>query len=133
MTGLSPATGIPTLRDRLASIVRTVVPGIVGTALAWLASRGLDLTAYTNAVNLFLVPACITVYYSAVRWLEARYPAAGLLLGWRAEPKYVTPDGEPIAPPPVEPVRYERTPDRPLPGGTHRGNPDGSWSPADPL
>ncbi len=83
--------GSQTVGDVLISIVRTAVPSAVGTVLAWLASRGLDLTAYGNAVNIYLVPATIGAYYTLVRLAEQRWPAAGVLLGWRARPKYAAP------------------------------------------
>ena len=38
--------GTQTVGDVTISIVRTVVPAIVGTIIAWLADRGLDVTAY---------------------------------------------------------------------------------------
>jgi uncharacterized membrane protein (DUF441 family) len=79
------------LGDVLVSLVRTIVPAIVGTVLAWLASRGLDLTSYSNAVNAALVPLFIALYYALVRLAERKWPIAGILLGARRQPKYVPP------------------------------------------
>lgn len=99
MTGQHSEPFDPTsIGDVLVSTVRTVVPAIVGTLLAWLASRGLDLTAYTNATNVVLVPICIAVYYTAARLLERKSPVFGFLLGSRRQPKYALP-AEPISPP----------------------------------
>jgi hypothetical protein len=87
-----------TLGDVLVSLVRTIVPAIVGTLLAWLASRGLDLTAYSNAVNAALVPLFIALYYALARLLERKWPVFGLLLGARRQPSYVPPvDNRPAA------------------------------------
>ena len=102
-----------TVRDLGASLVRTVVPYVVGTVIAWLLSRGFDLTAYENAVNVWLTVACGSAYYAGARWLETRYPAAGLLLGWRAQPKYIDPSGAPVPGPVSEPTRVYRS-DEPL-------------------
>lgn len=94
-----------TVRDLGASLVRTVVPVVVGTVLAWLLSRGLDLTQYQNAVNVWLTLACTAGYYAAVRAAEVRWPQVGLLLGWRAQPKYIDFAGQRV-PPPVIPPPY---------------------------
>lgn len=100
-----PDPGPPVVKDVLASLIRTAVPVVVGWVIAWLATRWLDLTAYSNAINAWLVPVCIAGYYTLVRLLEAKFPAFGWLLGLKAQPKYVTPAGQPIAPPPAEPIR----------------------------
>jgi hypothetical protein len=81
--------------DVLVSHVRTYTPVAVGTLLAWVASRGLDLTGYSNAVNVFVVPIVIAVYYAGARLLERKWPVFGLLLGSRRQPTYVQPVIEP--------------------------------------
>ncbi|WP_329520489.1 hypothetical protein [Spirillospora sp. NBC_01491] len=75
------------------SIVRTVVPLIVGVLVGQAARIGLDLDA--TAVTAVVTPAVTAVYYAAARWIETRYPAAGrvlLSLGLaRGVPAYVSP------------------------------------------
>ncbi len=83
--------GSQTLGDIAVSIIRTVVPGIIGTLIAWLVTRGFDLSSYENAVNLYLVPACIAGYYSLVRVIEKNVPAFGVLLGYKRPPVYIDP------------------------------------------
>ena len=60
------------------SIIRTVVPLIVGVILAQAARIGLDLPA--GAVEEIVTVVAATVYYAAARWLEQRYPALGRIL-----------------------------------------------------
>lgn len=85
------------LGDVLVSHVRTYTPIVIGTLLAWLASRGLDLTAYTNAVNVFVAPITIALYYTLARLLERKWPVFGFLLGSRRQPQYVPPAGPSLA------------------------------------
>lgn len=59
----------------LASIIRTIVPVIVGVLLGWAAKVGLDLP---EGPVTELVTVTITVaYYALGRWLEQRWPAVG--------------------------------------------------------
>jgi len=59
----------------LASIIRTVVPVIVGVLLGWAAKVGLNLPegAVTQVVTVVITGA----YYALGRWLEQRWPAVG--------------------------------------------------------
>lgn len=98
-----PASYSP-ISDTIVSVIRTVVPAIVGTVIAWLASRWFDLSQYENAVNAWLVPACIAVYYALVRLLERKWPVFGVLLGARKQPVYIDQSGANV-PPPVLPPR----------------------------
>ncbi|MGW5259707.1 hypothetical protein ACWEQG_01950 [Microbispora sp. NPDC004025] len=59
----------------LASIIRTVVPVIVGVLLGWAAKVGLDLPE--GPVTELVTVAITGVYYAVGRWLEQRWPAAG--------------------------------------------------------
>lgn len=95
--------GSQSIGDIVVSIVRTVVPSIVGALIAWLITRGFDLSGYENAVNLYLVPACIAGYYALVRVIEAKVPAFGVLLGYARPPKYIDPNGAPVPVPGIEP------------------------------
>lgn len=74
------------MSDQVVSLIRTVVPVIVGSLLTWLAGRGiaLDGAAVTPAVTTLI----IGVYYAAVRWAEVRWPRAGWLLGVARPPSY---------------------------------------------
>lgn len=83
-----------TLRDYLTSVIRTVVPTLWGTALAWLVSIGiLDQAAADGpgvAVGGFLVTICVGAFYALARWLEPYLPTflAALLMGSPKAPDY---------------------------------------------
>jgi mannose/fructose/N-acetylgalactosamine-specific phosphotransferase system component IID len=69
------------------SIVRTLVPVVVGSILAALASVGLDLPE--GLVTEVVAAVIITLYYAAVRLLEENFsPAWGWLLGVAKVPQY---------------------------------------------
>lgn len=79
-----------TVRDYLASLVRTLVPLAAGLLIAAAAKVGLDLSAVAEP----LVDAlCVGGYYALVRLAESRWPAVGVLLGWKAQPTYTEPNG----------------------------------------
>ena len=79
----------PTLSALWVSIVRTIVPIIVGGVLAWLAARGitpLDSEMHTNLTAVLTV-ALSGLYYVAVRLLEVYVaPRFGWLLGLAKQP-----------------------------------------------
>lgn len=102
------APAAPVRPNTAPALIRTLVPIVVGAVLAWLASRGLDLTAYENAVNVYLPPVLGGLYYAAVFALEKRWPAFGWLLGYARQPQYVDETGAAVPPPTVEP-RYATT------------------------
>jgi hypothetical protein len=78
------------------SIVRTVVPIVVGYFLALPVVRLLGLT-HDQAVGL--VTALLTaVYYAGARTAEHYFPAAGWLLGIATAPVYPTPPAVTAAP-----------------------------------
>lgn len=62
----------------LASILRTVVPVIVGVLLGWAAKVGLNLPggAVTEIVTVVLTAA----YYALGRWVEQTWPGVGRFL-----------------------------------------------------
>ena len=70
----------------LPSIIRTVVPVIVGVLLGQAARLGLDLPA--GAVTEIVTVAVTAAYYAIVRAIEQRVPAVGVLLGYPRAPKY---------------------------------------------
>lgn len=77
--------------DLGVSTVRTLVPVIVGLAVAWLAKAGvtIDNATLSHAIDAIAVGA----YYAATRALEARWPAAGWLLGIAKAPTYTPKPG----------------------------------------
>lgn len=74
------------LSDWLVSWLRTNVAAWIPTVAAWLAGFGIDLPVEPSSVAI--VSLAISAYYTLVRLLEARWPAAGVLLGWKAAPSY---------------------------------------------
>jgi hypothetical protein len=79
------------MSEFIVSVIRTVVPTVVGAAIAWAMVHGLgwaNLGSYQDQVSAWLVVACISGYYALARWLEERYPWAGLLLGVARRPAY---------------------------------------------
>lgn len=78
-----------TAANYVPSLIRTYVPVGVGAVAAWLAVRGLNLDAGTQAGATAALTGLITgAYYAGVRALETKYPALGVLLGHRAQPVY---------------------------------------------
>lgn len=80
------------------SIIRTVIPVIVGSVLTWLAAKGIDVDP--EQVNAWLIPIGISVYYTVVRFLEDKFPALGWLLGLPKQPGYSPADAPPARPAP---------------------------------
>lgn len=74
------------LSDYGTSIVRTVVPYLVGFVVAQGAKRGLDIDA--AEVTPIVTVVVGTVYYAVVRKIEETKPGVGKLLGKAAEPVY---------------------------------------------
>lgn len=62
----------------LASIIRTLVPVVVGVLLGWAAKVGFDLPA--GAVTEVVTVALTTVYYAVARLLEQEWPQVGRFL-----------------------------------------------------
>lgn len=79
-----------TLKDRLASLVRTGVPYGVGLALAWIGRKtGIILSDSSSAeVTAWAGFLAGTAYYGIVRWAESRWPRVGWLLGLAKTPTY---------------------------------------------
>lgn len=74
------------MSDAIVSIIRTVVPAIVGTIVAQALKAGIDIDG--TAVSSALTPVAIGGYYALVRWAETRWPKAGMLLGVPRPPSY---------------------------------------------
>lgn len=68
------------------SLIRTVVPIVVGALVGWLATRGVEVDASTIIPAVDGVVAAL--YYAGVRAAEQRWPAAGWLLGSPGAPSY---------------------------------------------
>jgi hypothetical protein len=74
------------MTDYGRSLIRTIVPLLVGSLVAWLATRGVSVD---QALILPAADALFTgVYYGIVRWLETKSPKAGWLLGIPGAPSY---------------------------------------------
>lgn len=86
----------------LSSLLRTVVPIIVGAVLTFLVKHGIldpDTTSEAEELTLLLNTVVTGAYYAAVRLLETKVnPSFGWLLGLAKQPGYA-----PGTPPPAEP------------------------------
>jgi hypothetical protein len=76
--------------DLFLSLRRTVVPLVVGAVAASALGPWLPMDVVAEWTTVLLA----TAYYAALRVLELRVPAAGLLLGGRAIPRYEDPEAE---------------------------------------
>ena len=68
------------------SVVRTIVPLVVGTVVATAAKAGWHITSATTTV--VLAPVISAAYYFLVRLIEEKLPKAGILLGVPTKPQY---------------------------------------------
>lgn len=71
-----------------ASIVRTVVPIVVGAVLGWLAIAGIELDSeFETALTAFVTALFAAVWYIAARIFETYVsPKLGVLLGLPKSP-----------------------------------------------
>ena len=73
------------------SIVRTLVPVAVGQIIAYIATLGIVVPGdVETALTVVLGFIATTVWYTAVRFLEQKFPKIGVLLGWAAVPESYT-------------------------------------------
>ena len=88
----------PTGNVLFQSILRTLVPIIVGAVLGWFASAGIEVDPeFESALTVTLTAAGTALYYIAFRVLEVYVsPKFGLLLGSKKSP-----DGYSEGAPPV--------------------------------
>lgn len=84
----TPPPPYPSGHDFAVSLIRTIVPTILGTILAHLAARGFELDG--PGVISAVTGLCIVGYYAIVRAIETRRPAAGVLLGTTRQPVYAS-------------------------------------------
>jgi uncharacterized membrane protein (DUF441 family) len=76
-------------QDLFTSWIRTAVPIVIGSVLAWLASQGVTVDdSLKTALDLVLGGSLSIVYYIVVRFLEVKWPAVGWLLGTPKQPNY---------------------------------------------
>lgn len=74
------------------ALIRTIVPAVVGTVFAWLASVGLALDAETQALLILALVAAFTgLYYAGVTAAAKRWPWFQWLLGVGRTPEYPKP------------------------------------------
>lgn len=76
------------MREQTPALVRTLVPMIVGALATWLLTTlgvALPMEPATEFVTLVLSG----LYYTAARFLEAKWPGLGrILLGSSKQPRY---------------------------------------------
>lgn len=73
----------------IVSLIRTWVPTLVGSLVAWLLVLGIEIDADAQAgLVVGLTGLLVSAYYGIVRVLERRWPWVGYLLGVPAEPTY---------------------------------------------
>ena len=74
---------------QLPAFIRTYVPLGVAALIGWLASIGVLLpAAASDGLVVFLSALAGALWYAAVRYLEAKWPALGVLLGSTKTPVY---------------------------------------------
>lgn len=71
----------------LASLKRTLIPIIVGAVVASFLGGYVDPVALERVLSGIIS----AVYYVVVRFVETKYPSAGVLLGEKAQPVYEKP------------------------------------------
>ena len=78
------------MTDMVISIIRTVVPTLVGALVALLATWGINLDPETSvALHGALTGVFTAAYYALARFLETKYGEKfGWLLGYAKTPKY---------------------------------------------
>ena len=74
--------------EQIISIIRTIVPAIVGLIIAQLAKAGLEIDQ--AALTVVFDGLIIGLYYILVRWAESHRSQFGWLLGAPHQPAYPT-------------------------------------------
>lgn len=78
--------------------IRTAVQAGIGTALAWLAAKGIDIPVEAVAEAVTVVIIGLTA--AALRWAEKKFPWVSRVLSLfltNTKPVYVTPSDAPVA------------------------------------
>jgi hypothetical protein len=100
------------LAPSLIALIRTFVPAVVGTVIAFFVGRGIEIDPATQeTLTTGVVSLSIAVYYGAITALERKVdPRFGWLLGFAKAPAYVNAvDEQAIAN--EDPRDYEGYPD----------------------
>lgn len=74
------------MNDFVTSLIRTIVPIVVGFVITQAARIGIELDSVS--VGMIVTSVVSGVYYTVARLLEKKNPKAGLLLGKKSTPKY---------------------------------------------
>ena len=70
-------------------LIRTYVPIIVGAAVAYLLTLGVEIDAGTQAGAVVALTGVLqALYYTGVRLLAEKWPSVGILLGVNQAPDY---------------------------------------------
>lgn len=78
-----------TFKNFTVSVIRTLVPTIVGFITAWATTKGLNLSDDTTRVLTLALEGLFGMgYYLVVRWLEHVNDRFGWLLGYAKMPSY---------------------------------------------
>ena len=88
----------------LMSLVRTFVPVVVGSVLAWFAAKGIPVDPdLETTLTVALTGMATFVYYAVVRFLETKVsPKFGWLLGNNSSPDSYSPGKPPLDAAPAE-------------------------------
>ena len=83
------------MKDLWDSVVRTLVPIVVGAVVGWFVTRGVELDeSFEAALTVVVTGVLSSVYYVVARLLETYVsPRLGWLLGSRRQPSYSVGDG----------------------------------------
>jgi len=77
------------MNDAIIALIRTIVPIAVGSVIAWLSLRGVNLAPETaTATTTALTGLLSGAYYAVVKLLSDNFPWMGWLLGYAAQPSY---------------------------------------------
>lgn len=84
------------MSDRFTGWLRTIVPTLWSTLVAWLVSLGLPpavTDAVVGLVDALVVPTVLAAVYALLRWAEPRLPdwLTRVLLGSARPPVYPAP------------------------------------------
>ena len=80
------------------ALIRTVVPTLVGSGFAWLASVGFALDAETQSLLIVALIGLFTgLYYAGVTAASKKWPWFQWLLGVNRTPEYAKPEPKPSA------------------------------------
>jgi len=93
----TPTPPAPAVPDLGPALVRTATPYVVGAVVSWTVTgqveQALGVSAETGRAAITAAATFLlgTGYYVAARWLEARDPRWGRLLGVPGVPQYPKP------------------------------------------